>query len=374
MNKYSAGILALALIFVTAIACQRAENPPPEVLIGHAPHDHHAPLYIAAQKGAYFKQHGGIYLKEIAFRKQYDLIADGQQLARVSIDSSVGGQKVVRRLVEGHFDLVLGGFPAMLSYIDQGEPIKILAPIMTEGAELLLSKELQVHSWQEFVALVDKRSEPVRIGYKMNLSVQNLIFEQALKAAGITYNDNMGNANAKVRLVNLSGAQNLIPALQNGLVDGLVIMQPYVAMAESQGVGQSVSLPHDLTSGGKWTGYPCCALAGSNDFVRFRPKVAEAIVMLILQANKYILEHPEECAGLVSRWLDTPPGVEAKSLPTICFTAEMDRGWQNGAEKWAESMLKDGLLTGKVKEAYQAGKLKEVIYDLDLYNRVTGRM
>lgn len=367
--KYLSLALLLVAAILTSIACQKSSDPLPLLRIGHAPHDHHSALYIAAMNPEYFKEHGGIYLKESIFRKEYTLMSGDRFLARVILESSTGGKELIRKLTEEYFDISLGSFPAMLHFIDQGKPVKIMAPIMAEGAGLVVRKDLPVNNWGEFVEYTHKLERPLKIGYKMAISTQNLIFEQALREVHIPYASDLDNTQAKIVVVNLHGAKNLIPALADGLIDGFVLMQPFLALAEEKGVGRAIAMLSDMPPEGKWQGYPCCVLAGNNSYLLAQPETAEAILSLLMRATRFINEQPLLSAEQIGRWLNVPPSVEKNSLTTIQFSTDFSDSWNGGVDFWVESMIESGKLTDKVKEAYQQGNLEELIYNQKLYDK-----
>jgi NitT/TauT family transport system substrate-binding protein len=370
MNRYGkicwllVGLLALLLP-----ACREGEKPLPVLRLGHAPHDHHAPLYVAALNPDYFRTNGGIYLQEKVFRQEYLLVDHDKPLAKVVIDASTGGNELIRKLAEGLFDMCFGGVPAMLSFIDQGSPIRIVAPVMAEGTGLVVRRDLPVADWPQFVSHVRQSGKPVKIGYKFAVSVQNLLFEQALRESGISFVEDGKDNAAQVRLVNLYGEKNIIPVLESGLVDGVVIMQPYLAMAEERGAGKVIALLRDLPPAGKWQGSPCCALAASDAFSAAHPEVARAMVTLMLRSIAFINLDPNKSAEEVARWLNISPAVEMRSIPTIRFEQEFSKDWERGIRFWTESMIKSGLLTGRVKEAYAQGNLNQVIYNRELFDK-----
>ncbi|OGQ94298.1 MAG: hypothetical protein A2521_14105 [Deltaproteobacteria bacterium RIFOXYD12_FULL_57_12] len=373
-RAFFAYAMACLVCLLPTIGCQKAAEPIPVIRIGHAPHDHHAPLYVAAMNPEYFQKHGGIFLKEITFRQEYELVADNRTVARLLISSSPGGQELLRKLNEDQFDLVFGGVPAMIDFIDQGSAMRILAPAMTEGAGLVVGKELAAGSWPEFVEYVRASKTPVRIGYKNDVSVQNLIFEYGLREVGITYGKGLDAPDVKVALLNLRGEKNLIPALRDGLIDGFVINQPYMALAEQQGVGKYIASLNELPPAGRWHGTPCCAVAGNTSSVAAQPKAMEALLTLLLRANRFLTENQKTAAGQVARWLDLPVEVEEKSLPTINFTVDFDKDWDRGVNFWIESMIQADLLQGSLKEAYQTGHLNERLYDRALFDQVRNRL
>jgi NitT/TauT family transport system substrate-binding protein len=342
--------------------------------IGHAPHDHHAPLYIAAMNPDHFRANGGIYLKEVEFKKEYELFSEDKKLARVLIEASTGGKKLIRRLNEDLTDLSFGGVPAILSFIDNGAPLRILLPVNSEGAGLIMRKDLNIRNWNEFLAYVRRAKEPVKIGYKIAISVQNLIFEAALDETGLSYSrpDSTIPLDKKVEieLINLHGPKNLIPAMENGIIDGFVIMQPFLALAETKGVGNTVALLSELPPEGKWQGNPCCAIAAKNKYVEDHPAATEAMLTLLRRANQFIQTNQETSAKQVAKWLGTSFEVENKSLPTIAYTTKFDEEWTRGVDFWVESMVRTGGLKLTVKEAYLEGRLSDKIYDLQTYEKV----
>lgn len=322
----------------------------------------------------YFRDNGGIFLEEVIFKQEYKLISQGQPIARIRIDSSTGGREIIRKLSEEQFDFSFGGVPAMLHFIDQGVPIKILAPVMAEGAGLVVHNDLAAENWNEFVALVRKRSTPLRIGYKMEISTHNLIFERALAEEKIAFGKQAKEPMIKIRILNLHGAKNLIPALENKLIDGFVVNQPFLALAEATGTGKAIALFKDLPPAGKWQGHPCCALAAKESYVEKNPKITEAMVTLLLRANRFLGENPQQSQVQIARWLGLSPEVERRSIPTILFTTELDEEWNAGVRFWVESMIESGKLDKHIKNALVHDQLEETIYDPEVYQKARGNL
>lgn len=356
-----------------AAACRQGAGELPVIRLGHALHDHHAPLYVAARHSAFFREHGGVYLREVADRAEYALVAQGRVVARVQVGSSTGGQELVRRLAEDQFDVAFGGFPAMVEAIDRGAPLRIIAPVMAGGAALVVNPEFPVESWGDLVALARSRVPPLRIGYTVAVSVQGLVFEEALRAEGLRYADRLDAPDAQVILINLHGPGNLIPALENGLVDGFVAMQPYVAMAEAQGKGRFVAFleGEPFEPAGH---YPCCAVAARSEVLQAQGPAVEHLLALLLRAARYVTEDPEGAAPLVAQWLGGSVVVERRSLSTIRFTTEIDAAWEEGARAWVRAMTARGLLAGRVGQAYGRGELEAALYDLQLFHRARSRL
>ena len=352
-------------------ACPSTEKVP-EINFGHAPHDHHAALYIAASRPDYFKQQGGIYLKETAFRRQYELYNHDTLLARLNIISSTGGSQLIRKLTERRLDMAMGGVPAMIEAIDAGSPIRIIMPLMTGGAGLMLRKDIPVTSWSEFISYLSQTKDPVRIGYKTAASVQNLILEQALAFENIPFARELQAKDASLILVNMYGADNLIPGMRNGLLDGFVIMEPFMTLAQQELDARLICSLDQLPPEGQWAEFPCCALAAVDRlFIRDNSPAVVALVRLFKQAHAFIQYHPEEAAKIVAHWLDKPVEVELLSLPTIHFMNSFSPAWRAGVRSWVRALVDTGRLTGDVAKAERSGKLDNLLYDFRPVNLAT---
>lgn len=367
-------LLAAAAAMIGLSGCDKAPQEIPTLRLGYASHDHHSPFYIAAMNPDYFRDKGGIYLEEVVPREEYRLVRNGSVVARVTADSSTGGKQLVRKLAEGQFDMAFGGVPAFIGSIDSAPLLRIVAPVMTEGAGLVVGKKMPVSNWEEFTAYVRNAPATVRIGYKVGTSVQNLIFEHALRETGISYSSNLDDSSVDIAVLDMKGPKNLIPALEGGLLDGFVVNQPFPALAEYRGSGKLVASLSDLPPEGKWKKNPCCALAAGNSYLEEYPDVVSDFVTLMLRAVVYIRENPDSAATQISEWLGTPAEVEKSSVPTIFFTTEFDDSWERGVNFWIESMLGAGKLQGTIKTAHENGTIARQIYSLEVFNQARERM
>jgi NitT/TauT family transport system substrate-binding protein len=238
---------------------------------------------------------------------------------------------------------------------------------MAEGDGIFISKDLPISDWKSFVQYVKKQHTPLRIGYKIDISVQNLIFESALHEEKISYTSDLEDRDVDITLVNLHGAKNLIPSIKNGLIDGFVVNQPFLALAEHQKLGRFIAPLKELPPYGKWEGIPCCALAGNSYFIKQHRDITRSMVSLLLQANKFIQEQPQRAATQAAQWLNLPVSVEEHSLKTILFSVDFDRTWQNGLDFWITTLVQKGKLKDRVKTAQAKNALDETLYDTELY-------
>ena len=368
-KRFSPVLLSIILLLLTVGCGKQTDEKLPLLRVGHALNDHHAPLFIAALNPDYFKKNGGTYLREVEFRKKYDLIHNDRIVAEVRFNSGTGGRKLVSRLITGEADMVLGGVPSALHYIDQGEGLRILSPVMTNGASLILRNDLTADTWDEFIAYARTTKTPLVIGYKAAVSTQNLIFETALKDAGIAYSKEVGNQTAPITLVNMFGAQNLVPSMKNELIDGFICNQPFPAMAETDGIGKTIVQLSELPPKGQWRGIPCCGLIATDSFTRAQQETSRLFATLLMRANLFINTNQPTAISQVSGWLNHPAAIEERSLPTINFLIDYDEAWTRGTNFWVKSMVELGKLNNRVSAAYQEGTLEKLIYDMDLYKQ-----
>lgn len=359
-------VALLPPLLLAPAACTTGKPPPPVLRVGYSAHDHHAPLYVAAGDPEWFRRNGGLFLREVAPREEYELVRGEDVVAVVRVDASAGGEMLIRKLAENQYDLAFGGVPAMIHQIDRGAGIRIVAPVMTEGAGLVVRTDLPVSNWREFADHVRRSAVPVRIGYKIGRSVQNLIFEEGLRAEGIAYGTELDAPGAKLVLLNLQGQENLIPALKEGFIDGFVANQPQPAKAVHAGVGKFVASLADLPPEGQWQGSPCCALAVDEAYARRHAEAVAAFVALMRRAGEYLTARPDEARALVAGWLGLPEAVEGASLPTIRFTSAFDTSWNRGVETWVGTMLEAGELGGEVRRAFRDGTLERRLYLQDV--------
>lgn len=333
-------LLALAVLMWTVVGCAPA---PPLVRVGYAAHDHHAPLFIAAALGPRIAGPTGTHLREIEYRSGYQLIRAGREIARLDLGSSTGAAQLVRHLAEDHFDLIFGGVPAMLQSIAAGNPIEIVSPVNVEGAALVVAAHLPIDSWDAFLSHLHNSPRTVRIAYREEVSVQNIILERALAVEGVEIAYGIDAAvdptKPSVRMINVYGVANLLPAMAAGVVDGFVSAQPYPAMAEVHGVGRIVVGLEELPPAGRWRQYPCCAIAVRNGVIgSVDPVVLRELLSVFAAAGEFIRREPIAAAAEVARWLGTDPVVEERSLPTIGFLGGRIADWERGVAIWREEL------------------------------------
>ncbi len=362
MKQILGSIFAFILLF---IGCAPTEVP--VLKVGYVGHDHQSALYVACLESQRTKTDCGVYLKEIEPKKHYELIKNNKKIADVELILCGGGSKMPTMMSQGTFEVGFGGVAAVAFFTDKGAPMKIISPLHTKGDMLVLQPDNPVNSWKEFVAWVKKEKKPVRIGFKNPVAVAKLIFERALEAEGLTYTSDKSDRKKDVLMVLLKGEKNLVPGLQNKIIDGYVSNNPWCAIAESKGIGKIVADLNDLPPG-IWKDHPCCCIAATDSAMVNKKEVIEEFLKLIILATQYANEDPEMHARDASKWIGTSLEVEKKSLPTSGFTTNPTEKWKQSMQVWIDEMTRLGKLKGKLK-GKNGKEVENILYDFSLLNK-----
>ncbi len=356
--------ISLTFIFVFQVSrtCCSGETPVPVVRVGHVGHDHHLALFVAADLGKKLKPlAGGVWLEELKRFEVYRLHQGSQTLAQLSLLKVGGGSKMPAAMSRGEIQVGLGGVAAVASAYDKGADIRLVAPLNCDGDMLLVNNAFPAKSWTEFLAAVRKSPKPVKIGYKAPRAVAYLILKRALKAEGITYGPNITGRNGKpvqVVLMNLHKGSNMVPSLARGVVDGFVMNQPFVALAENRKLGRAIAELRDLPPTGKWKFHPCCCLCATQKMLKHKRAIIVALVKALIAGREFIGENQAEAITIAAKWTRKPAAVENRSIPTVTYMAKLDNRWKTGMLTWCEMMLDLKQFTGKLK-----GMTPEKMYD-----------
>ena len=347
--------ILIALVALVLLACGGSDETTgkapvqlPTLKIGHVGHDHHIALYIAALDPEETKRRCGAWLAEKKPNEVYDLVVEGDPIAELHLIKVGGGSNMPAAMQRGEIDVGLGGIPAVISFVDKGAAIRILAPLNVDGDMLLVRPGLAAEDWVSFVETVRSAEKPIRIGYKAPVAVAKLVLVGALEDAGVPWND-AGPVEGGVELVNLQGGKNIVPALESGAVDGAVINEPFGSLAVAKGVGKIVSLLADLPPEGRWRNHPCCCVCATEDAISGRRKAVRALLGVMVAATGYIHDDPEGAAKLAARWTKIDPAVEARSVPNITYLMEPGERYRQGLATWYAMMANLGQFGDRLK-------------------------
>jgi len=333
--------------------------------VGWVKQDHHTALFVAATEWAFMRDHYGIYLEPVRERELYNLVENGQKLAEIEFIETLGASNMPKNMAQGQFDFGLGGHPAVTFFVDQGAEMSITSPLHSEGAALTVKPDFPADNWEEFVVYALNADRQIRIGYKSPSAVHPLIMERAMQYEGVYYTEDASDRNAQVLLINMKGAGNLIPGLQQDLLDGFVVNQPQPALAEFQGVGKTIAKLQDLPPPGWWKGHPCCITSARRDFIQNHFDNGVKLLEALYFATEFTTANPERAAEVAADWLGVPLEVEQISMPTSQYSMEPTQQWFNAGHVWFEAMKDLGTISQLLldKSSEQADAL---VYDFSM--------
>ena len=355
--------LCFALLLLTACSQRKI----PVLKVGYVGHDHQSALYVAALEHERTKADAGVYLKEVESKKHYELMKRNRKLADVELYLSGGGSKMPTLMSQGHFEVGFGGVAAVAFFTDKGSPMKIIAPLHTKGDMLVLKPGNPVRSWDAFVDWVKKTRTPVRIGFKNPVAVAKLIFERALEEVGLTYTSDQSDRAKDILMVHMKGEKNLIPGLQNDIIDGYVSNNPWCAIAEEKGVGKCIVELNSLPPG-IWRDHPCCCIGATNQAMQEKKDIIKEFLKLIILATHYMNEDPTITVRDASQWIGTSYEVEEKSIPTSGYGTNPTDYWKETMYVWIDEMNRLGKLTDILKDK-QGAEIDDLLFDFRLLNK-----
>ena len=282
-------------------------------------------------------------------------------IARLRLVKVGGGSKMPAALARGEIEIGLGGVPAVAKLADSQteNPVKIICPLQTDGDMLVLAKAAPSKTWAEFIAARKASDKPVTIGYKAPMAVAKLIFQRALDHEGVVWGDK-STPGVKVVLLNMKSGKNAIPLLSGKSIDGFVMNQPVVALAESKGLGKTVAHLNTLPPAGKWNNHPCCCVCAPKDTLAKHPQAVKAFLKVIHLGTNLIASDPKTAIRLASEWTKKPLAVEQASVPTIAYNARPTAAWWTGMTTWATMMTDAKLYTGRYATMTPAEILKDL--------------
>ncbi len=175
-----------------------------------------------------------------------------------------------------------------------------------------------------------------------------------------------------------SAAGPMPSLLATGQIDGYLIWQPQVELANSSGVGKIVSYSQDLPPG-IWNDHTCCALIARNDQIENDPDLVNAMSALTIVGVQYIRDNPDKSVDITAEWLFgtanimvgnvtlSPVDVEKRAMRTFNFTTEISDNWVESNEQFVQAYSDLGYINGQLKGA-SAGEVDNLLFDFGPYH------
>ncbi|WP_425449128.1 ABC transporter substrate-binding protein [Dethiothermospora halolimnae] len=365
--KKSSYFLILVILLLPLVGCSSnsdkvsKEDNIPNLKVGYIFTNHHTALMTAASKGEEFKGEG-IYLKKDIDREKYTLMKDDKPVAKLDLVVTKNGSETMTMMGQGHLDLGLASSAANIAAMDKGNKIKILSPVHTEGIGLVVGKDSSINNWDELLKELENRDEPMKIGYHSPTSAPVILFEAAIKEAGISYSNNPQNLDADILLVDLKGTSNLIPALSSNQVDGWVGPSPYPELSQTEKVGKIILDMKHLPPEGKWHDFPCCVASATEKTMERYPEVVEDFMSLLTVSANYSEKNKEEAAEIVAKW--TGVSEEAAKMSSIKYTTDPNETWVSNVELIFNALKDSNKLNDNFKDK-EYKKIKDILYNFN---------
>ena len=350
-----------------------AQKKAPVLKVGYAGHDHQTALYVACLESERTKKDIGVYLKEMNPKKHYEMYKGEKKIADVEIFLSQGGSVIPTNMANGTFEIGFGGVAAFAFFIDKGTPMKIISPLHINGDMLVVKPDNPATSWESFVKWVKEQKKPVKIGYKAPVAVAKIIFERALKEEGITFTGDASDKDKNVLMVDMKGAPNIIPGLQNNIIDGFACNNPVCAIAGHKGIGKTIADLNDVPPG-IFKDHPCCAIAATEAALKEKREIVKEFMKLIILATNYMNKEQEAVTVKhASTWLGTPLEVEKVSVPTSGYSTKPSEEWKKGMYVWVDAMHDLNKFQNKMKG--KKGKdVEPILFDFTLLNTASNEL
>ena len=353
-KSFLAAFAAAAALFASAAFAEEV----PTLRVAYSLSTHHEPFMAAMARGEQFKD-SGVWLKPVVEKEKFDLYADGKKVARLNVIVSKNSAETTSLFAQKHLDLCVNSFPAMLTGIDSGTPIKVLAPMQADAIAMVSRNDIDVKGWEAFQQYVKDSKRPVLVGYHSPTSAPKIVFEGAMAKAGLrlTGDASATKDDADILMVDLKSQANVIPAMLAEQVEFAVVPAPTPEVIAAKKQGHVVLQMKELPPQGEWESFPCCCVAGLQDAVEKYPEAVKQYVRLITVASEWCQQNKKEGAAIGAEWLGIEPAVIENA--EIEFSTKVTPTWLNNAERYPEMLNQLGQLTGALK-----GKKLADVYDL----------
>lgn len=323
-------------------------------------------LLVATARGEKFKD-GGVYLKPIIEKQQYELYSNGEKIALLEMVVTKGSSESAVLLGQKRLDCCVNSTTGMMFAYDRGTKLRVLCPIHVDGIALVLPPETKFYGWDALEKHIKDSPNPVRLGYHSPTSAPRVVLETALKKGGLKVTEDPNDSTADVLLVDLKGDRNMLPAFSGNFVDGWVGPSHYPETAEAQGIGKIVLHLKDFPPAGQWYDFPCCSLTAREDSIKEHPEVYQALTQLFHNSAEWCTAHKKEAAKINSEIIGIP--VEAAENATIVYTTTPSEKWMDGVKLYVDVLNDMGKFEGEMK-GKSFDEIKKVFFDFSFINKV----
>ena len=300
MDKKLILAVVVLLVFIIGGAYSFLTNPVNEdiVTIGYLPSDHDAALFVAQAQGEYAAH--GIETELVQFNNGGDLMTG---------------------MASGEVDIGYGGITPVLSAVEKGVPIKVVAGAQIEGSGIAVSPESDIDSPEDLAGK--------SIATPGEASIQYMLLQYYLEDNNMSTND-MNISAMKVAPMN--------DALNANKIDGMLTYEPYVTMAVENGNEMFINSSEILPE------HPCCVVAASERFIDENPDNLDTIISIHENATEFILENPDEAAELLPDDIVADVEIEKKAISGIKFVYGLNETYKQSIMDFMQIEVDLGIL------------------------------
>jgi len=300
MDKKLILAVVVLLVFIIGGAYSFLTNPVNEdiVTIGYLPSDHDAALFVAQAQGEYAAH--GIETELVQFNNGGDLMTG---------------------MASGEVDIGYGGITPVLSAVEKGVPIKVVAGAQIEGSGIAVSPESDIDSPEDLAGK--------SIATPGEASIQYMLLQYYLEDNNMS-TDDMNISAMKVAPMN--------DALNANKIDGMLTYEPYVTMAVENGNEMFINSSEILPE------HPCCVVAASERFIDENPDKLDAIISIHENATEFILENPDEAAELLPEDIVADVEIEKKAISGIKFVYGLNETYKQSIMDFMQIEVDLGVL------------------------------
>lgn len=275
-----------------------------KVTIGYLPSDHDAALFIAEAHDMYEEK--GIETELVQFNNGGDLMT---------------------AMASGEVDVGYVGITPVLSSIQNGVPVKVVAGVQTEGSGLAVSEESGITQASDL--------KGKSIATPGEASIQYMLLAYYLENNGMS-TDDLNISAMKVAPMN--------DALNSNKIDGMLTYEPYVTIATENGNSLFVDSSEILP------GHPCCVVAASDKFIEENPDQLKDIIAIHENATKYIQENTKQAASELPEDIVSDVAIEEKALSGINFISGLSDEYKQSVMDFMNIEVDLGILKQPLTE------------------------
>lgn len=270
------GALVLLVSAIVGIATANSDKVPARIIIADARTTNHLNLYVAQEMGL-FRKHG----LDVAIVEARD-----PALARDMV-------------LSGQADVFWSCPSVAVSAIANGAPFKIIAQVKTPCSSLL----------------VVPKNSPIR-SYK-DLNGKRIAGSSQACEAVIAYGKKAREAGARFVLEKLAGGRAIV-ALDSGKVDGAILEDPHLAIAELKGYR---AILRDAPQR-----FPCRTITARTAYLQENPEALKRLVAAIREANILIGTAPasRQIAKVALKYTGAPQQATTRAARRFTFNDRID--------------------------------------------------